>query len=449
MRTYGYHRAVRAFTYPTFRRLYGAQVVSLLGTGLLTVALGLLAYDLAGPDAGRVLGTALAVKMVAYVVMAPVMRALVAALPASRVLVGADLVRLGMACCLPWVGHIWQIYLLVFALQTASATFTPTFSATIARVVDDGDDYSSAVAASRIAYDLESVGSPLIAAALLTVVSYSTLFVGTALGFAASAALVISCRRGINGRSINETHAPTAAESFGRRAFAGCRIMLARSVFRGVLWINVVVAAATALVMVGTVVFVRADLGGSATAVAVAFAAFGAGSIAAAILGPLIFRRAGTSRPMLACALACVIGVAAMAAWLGASSYISLLALWAVLGAATSIISTGTARLLRDHSTDADRDDVFTAQFSLSHAAFLVTYPLAGLGASTSGQAVCSLVLSALALLGLVGAAYSWRPVSTTRTATTRTANTRPANLRMHPRISLTMNRATATADER
>ena len=116
---------MRAFSYPTFRRLYGAQVVSLLGTGLLTVALGLLAYDLVGPDAGRVLGTALAVKMVAYVVMAPVMRALVTALPASRVLVGADVVRVAMACCLPWVGHVWQIYLLVFALQTASATFTP------------------------------------------------------------------------------------------------------------------------------------------------------------------------------------------------------------------------------------------------------------------------------------------------------------------------------------
>ncbi len=434
---------MRAFTYPTFRRLYGAQVVSLLGTGLLTVALGLLAYDLAGPDAGRVLGTALAVKMVAYVVMAPVMRALVTALPASRVLVGADVVRVAMACCLPWVGHVWQIYLLVFALQTASATFTPTFSATIARVVDDRDDYSSAVAASRIAYDLESVGSPLIAAALLTVVSYSTLFVGTALGFAASAALVISCRRNINGRSIKERPTSTA-ESFARRTFAGCRIMLARRSFRGVLWINVVVAAATALVMVGTVVFVRADLGGSATAVAVAFAVFGAGSIAAAILGPAIFRRAGTSRPMLACALVCVIGVGAMAVWLGASSYITLLALWAVLGAATSIISTGTARVLRDHSTETDRDEVFTAQFSLSHAAFLVTYPLAGLGASTSGQAACALALSALALLGLVGAAYSWRPATATRTA-----NTRPANLRMHPRISLTMNRATATADER
>ena len=41
----------------TYRHLFAAQVLALLGTGLMTVALGLLAYDLAGPDAGAVLGT--------------------------------------------------------------------------------------------------------------------------------------------------------------------------------------------------------------------------------------------------------------------------------------------------------------------------------------------------------------------------------------------------------
>ena len=48
----------------TFRRLFTAQVVALIGTGLATVALALLAYDLAGSHAGEVLGTALAIKMV-------------------------------------------------------------------------------------------------------------------------------------------------------------------------------------------------------------------------------------------------------------------------------------------------------------------------------------------------------------------------------------------------
>ncbi|MEQ8502003.1 MAG: MFS transporter, partial [Sneathiellaceae bacterium] len=55
-----------------FRHLFAAQAVALFGTGLTTVALSLLAYDLAGGDAGAVLGTALALKMVAYVTIAPI-----------------------------------------------------------------------------------------------------------------------------------------------------------------------------------------------------------------------------------------------------------------------------------------------------------------------------------------------------------------------------------------
>jgi hypothetical protein len=46
-----------------FRHLFAAQVVALLGTGLATVALALLAFELAGERAGQVLGTALAIKM--------------------------------------------------------------------------------------------------------------------------------------------------------------------------------------------------------------------------------------------------------------------------------------------------------------------------------------------------------------------------------------------------
>jgi len=40
----------------TYRHLFLAQLVALIGTGLLTVALGLLAFELAGNEAGQVLG---------------------------------------------------------------------------------------------------------------------------------------------------------------------------------------------------------------------------------------------------------------------------------------------------------------------------------------------------------------------------------------------------------
>ncbi len=51
----------------TYRHLFAAQAIALLGTGLLTVALALLAYRLAGEDAGAVLGTALAIKMMSLI----------------------------------------------------------------------------------------------------------------------------------------------------------------------------------------------------------------------------------------------------------------------------------------------------------------------------------------------------------------------------------------------
>lgn len=61
-----------------YRQFLSAQVIALFGTGLATVALGLLAYDLAGPNAGAVLATALTIKMVMYVIIAPLAAAYVA-----------------------------------------------------------------------------------------------------------------------------------------------------------------------------------------------------------------------------------------------------------------------------------------------------------------------------------------------------------------------------------
>ncbi|RAD70018.1 MFS transporter, partial [Burkholderia multivorans] len=96
---------------PTYAKLFTAQAIALLGTGLLTVALGLLAFDIAGGNAGIVMGVAMSIKMVAYVAVAPVTTALLARLPRKPVLIGADLIRAGVAVSLPFVTEEWQIYL--------------------------------------------------------------------------------------------------------------------------------------------------------------------------------------------------------------------------------------------------------------------------------------------------------------------------------------------------
>ncbi|WP_068153279.1 MFS transporter [Rhodococcoides corynebacterioides] len=391
---------------PRFRPLFAAQVVALVGTGLLTVALGLLAYDLAGTDAGLVLGLALAIKMIAYVVVAPVMSAAAHRVPRRTLMVSADAVRAAVALALPFVDQVWQIYVLIAVLQSASATFTPAFQAVIPTVLPDERDYTRALSLSRLAYDLESVLSPVLAAAALLVTSYHSLFVGTLVGFLGSGLLVW---RGLARRA----DAPIPADrvdATNRRArvTAGARIMLADPVLRGLLWLNAVVASGTAVVLVATVTIVRDELGGGETAVALALACFGAGSMVTALALPRLLDRVHDVRPVMLVGAAAVSAVLALvAAGFAAGGGWAVLATgWAVLGAATSAISTPSGRVLRDRTAEADRPLVFAAQFSLSHACFLVTYPLAGVLASTPVAAPATAAV--LATLTAAAAARTW-----------------------------------------
>jgi hypothetical protein len=96
----------------------------------------------------------------------------------------------------------------------------------------------------------------------------------------------------------------------------------------------------------------------------------------------------------------------------------ALLGLWLVLGAGTSAVLTPSARVLRDASDEHTRPYVFTAQFSLSHACFILTYPTAGWVGARFGLGAAALALTAVAALAAVVAAASWpRTVAAAQTA--------------------------------
>ncbi|MBF6230633.1 MFS transporter [Nocardia farcinica] len=391
--------------HPVFRRLFAAQAVALAGTGLLTVALGLLAYDLAGSAAGAVLGTALAIKMAAYVGVAPVITALTERLPRRTILVAADAVRATVALLLPAVEEVWQIYALIVVLQAASATFTPTFQAIIPAVLPDERDYTRALSLSRLAYDLEGLLSPLLAAAVLTVAGYHWLFLGTVGGFAVSALLVTT------------TPLPAAAcvrpQPLTSRILAGARILTTRPVLRGLLAMNMTVAAGTALVLVDTVVYVRDVLGGTDVGVALATGCFGAGSMTAALLVPRLLRTCTDRTLMLTGAALVPIALTVTAGWLAIGARPSLGwgvlgGCWFVLGAGTALVNTPAARLLRAQAGESELPAVFSAQFSLSHACFLLTYPIAGWLGVRAGHAVPAGLLAVLATLATSTAARLW-----------------------------------------
>lgn len=381
----------------TYRHLFAAQVIALVGTGLMTVALGLLAYDLAGADAGAVLGTALAIKMLAYVGVAPVAQALADRLPRRSLLVALDLIRGAIALCLPFVTEIWQIYLLIFVLQAASAGFTPTFQATIPDILPDEEDYTRALSLSRLAYDLESLVSPMLAAALLTVISFHDLFAGTVVGFLASAALVVSVTLPVA--------VPARRRGIWDRTTRGLRLYLATPRLRGLLAINLSVAAAGSMVIVNTVVLVKARFGLGAAEVAWALAAFGGGSMIAAFSLPRLLDRIPDRTAMVTGAAVLVLGTAAGAL---VPSYPVLVALWLVIGFGYSVAQTPAGRLLRRSTHPEDRPAIFAAQFALSHACWLLCYPLAGRFGAAFGLRSTFVVMSLIGLGGVLLALRLW-----------------------------------------
>jgi predicted MFS family arabinose efflux permease len=274
-------------------------------------------------------------------------------------------------------------------------------------VLPDEGDYTRALSLSRLAYDLENLLSPALAAALLTVISFNALFAGTVIGFLFSALLVLSVQL-----PSPESTAASVGQSFRDKITRGIRIYLATPRLRGLLALNLSVAAAGAMVIVNTVVLVRGVLGRPDGDVAIALACFGGGSMFAALLLPSVLDRLPDRAVMISAAGLLIAQLVILSTILrgndSQSLWLLLLGLWALMGAGYSAVQTPTGRLLRRSADTSDRPAVFAAQFALSHACWLLTYPLAGWLGETAGLSFTALVLAVVTLVGVAGASLMW-----------------------------------------
>lgn len=382
-----------------YRHLFAAQLISLLGTGMTTVALSLLAFELSPGDAPAILGAVLALKMIAYVLIAPVAATMAAHVPRKVLLIGLDLFRAAVICTLPFVNEVWQILVLVFVINACSATYTPAFQALIPTIVEGEENYTHALSLSRIAFELEALVSPTVAAGVLTLSSLNLLFFADAGTFLISAAIVA-------GTALPAARTAELVNRSWRRVSHGVRKYLSVPRLRGLLALYLAVASASAMVIVNTVVIVRTDLGLGDTEVAWAFAASGAGSLAAVMAISPLFHRFSEKAVMTGGATLLIAGLVASAL---VTSYAMLLVAWFVVGIGLSVVQTPAGRLVQRSATTDDAPDLFAAQFSLSHACWLITYPVAGAVATATSIATAAIVLATIGGVGVVLALLLWR----------------------------------------
>ncbi|PZR00397.1 MAG: MFS transporter [Cereibacter sphaeroides] len=384
----------------SYYRLFAGYVIALVATGIATVALALLAFDLAGEDSGAVIGTALSLKMLAYVLAAPILAALTERIPRKRLLIALDLIRAASLFLLPFVTQVWQVNLLVFVFAVASATFGYVYLAVVPYLLGSEEDYTRSLARSRIASELEGPISPLLAAGLLFFLAAAGIFALSAIAFIVSAALV-------NGARMPE-HVSVRNERFWSKLLRGPKMFLAMPELRSVIAIDVAVALATAMVMVNTVVIVQGLFDLRRDATAWAFFAFGGGSILGAVLFPLVLTAIKDRRIML-------IGSSILAAGLafGAlqQSLAGLLLLWALLGFGVAWSLTPITFLIRRFADPADLQILFVAQMSLANLCLLVAYPLAGWLGAALGMPVTFLLLGFGAAIATWVATLLWPAV--------------------------------------
>ncbi|MGB7244104.1 MAG: MFS transporter, partial [Sulfitobacter sp.] len=317
----------------SFRRLFAAQICSLLGVGLLTVALSLAAYRIGGAETGgQVLGLLLALKMLAYVFLAPLAETLLAGVSRKRAMVALDLGRMMLLLPMALITETWQVAALAFGFFALAAGFTPLFQSLVPDILPDEEIYTKALAWSRIAYTAEAVLSPVIAATLLNVVSSDALFYVAAAAFLGSVLALIMTQ-------FPPNVAPEKTGSFLQRAGQGLWIYRHTPRLRGLFLLNFALSLAMAWVLVNSVVFAGARLGDAERFYPVLMGFYGAGALVGAVMVPRLLGKLNERSVMISGALGfAAVGVGFALLWLTSTPFLALV--WAAFGFTSTLVLT-------------------------------------------------------------------------------------------------------------
>lgn len=278
-----------------FRNLYAGQAVSVVGDGLLPVALSFAVLEDLGGGAGD-LGIVLAANAVALAAFALIGGVWADRLPRRRVMLAADGTRLavqGLTAALLFAGGM-SVALLA-ALQVvygaAEAFFRPAATGLVPETVSRGG-LQQANALLSLTYNTGTVVGPAIGGLLVALAGPAGAFTFDAATFAVSAAFLLRLR-------VARTSARTERRPFLHDLAEGFREVRRRRW----LWVTIVVASAWLFLVyapfyvLGPVVADR-DLGG-AGAWATILAAYGIGGV----VGSALALRWRPRRPLFTAAL--------------------------------------------------------------------------------------------------------------------------------------------------
>ena len=390
----------------SFRNLFFAQNFSLLGSGLATIAISLLAFDLTGRNAALILSGLFTIKMFVYVIFSPFAGAIADKFDTKKYLIIQDVIRAIAALGLIFVSEIWHLYIIIVLIYLSTAAFTPIYQSAIPKIFKDETDYTKALALFRIAQDMENILSYALATLLLLFLNYNLLFLGTFIGYFVSALLISAIIFPFLSKTSGEKE-----NNFSINLTLGIKRYLSILELRGLMFLNLAVSAGGSMILVNTIILVRSSLELSEIAFSITMLIFGAGCIFAAIIIPYLSKELTASRIMLAGSNLLSVVFVSFAFWLILFDFIwfVLLLAWFISGFGYTLLLTPMGRVIRKVSSVDEFSQVYSAQFSLSHLCWLFMYPLSGYLMTTTGASFTLLILALLMVCSNIIAAWHFR----------------------------------------
>jgi len=263
-----------------FRLLWGAGLVSSLGSWLLVLAVP--AHVFMTTRSLTATGMTLAADYLPLLLLGPVAGVFTDRWDRRRLMVAADLFRaaaVAMMLLAVSPGNYWIFYVALAAESSGTVLFTPALQARTPAIVGTGALLSSANTLNSVSSGIvRLIGGPL-GGLLLVVVGIRALICADVLSYLISAVALLMTSRQASGRLPGNT----TLRNVGRDLSAGVHILRTQPVARSLLPITVIFLAANASLSAVIIPFGIGHLGGSEQT-GLVFCALGAGFLLAAPL---------------------------------------------------------------------------------------------------------------------------------------------------------------------
>jgi MFS family permease len=278
-----------------FQKLWAGQAVSALGSSFTSFALPLLVYNLTGSALNLAYSTA--AHFVPYLLFGLFIGAWSDRVDRRRLMIWADVGRAIAIASVPLLAmlgplEVWWIYVVIFVNSILSIAFDAANFAAVPSLVDR-DDLVTANGRIQASYSAMTILGPLLAGVLVAVMPIYDLLLIDALSFIASTVTLV-----LINASFNAPGKPHGT-SIRQDVMEGLRYVFGHPVLRNISLMMMLVNFAGITVYAQRPLYVKEQLGGTDSELAIFMAAGGAGVILFSLLAGRLRKRFTFSRVAL------------------------------------------------------------------------------------------------------------------------------------------------------